>query len=393
VLGAVVAAPLLGVVGAVVSVTNAARKVVSATRSSEGHGLDLVTQILRTAAEEGPLVLLVDDADQVEGSWWSDLLQGFASEIASNLQLFIVMTVDGPATLGSKADDEPDWLSTAERLVDDGVAEWHPVGSVTHEQVREWVGNASPMTVARLIELTGGMATLTSQMWEDWRATGVVNDDTGQWTFSANYRERVPGRAGDVVRRRLATLIRDEGSRKQAYALLAAAALEGMRFTPAAAAHVVDFDIDTALATLSTISDTPDQPLGLVVKLKRVTVEMQDGNRKVERYAFTSTLAWWSLQRYGLLPSEAADAAAKLATSLVEIYGDVHPVSVRPLARLYEMTGQPELARRFRRIADHGLAGTLSPGRGVGSARPTARAGTPGRSGARWTWRSPRRSY
>ena len=209
-LGSAVAVPLLGIAGSVVGVSKAAHGLLQARGGV--NPLVLIPRMLRAAARERPLVLLIDDADKIEGEWWSEMLKDLASEIADGLPLFMVMTVDGPRRLDGPEQAEYEWLRGARRLVSADAAEWTPVAPLTGDDVADWIGAVSDDAVRRLLGLTGGLATVTSELWVDWTSEGIVMQqaDSDRWVLAANDRDHVAPSAGDVVRRRLQAALPDD---------------------------------------------------------------------------------------------------------------------------------------------------------------------------------------
>ena len=75
---------------------------------------------------------LVDDCDDADGRWWSELLLGFAAEIAESLPLFLFLVVEGGSRPGEHSDGESDALAVARELTARQLAEWLPIPLAQH---------------------------------------------------------------------------------------------------------------------------------------------------------------------------------------------------------------------------------------------------------------------
>src|ERR1700730_17765880 len=95
--------PLAGLLGQAMSASKAGLELAE-TMLGERDRPDLsvlMPRVLRGLCEEGPVVCVVDDADQAPGGWWADLVLLFARRIARDLPLLLILAVDGPPELGA----------------------------------------------------------------------------------------------------------------------------------------------------------------------------------------------------------------------------------------------------------------------------------------------------
>lgn len=157
------ALPVLGLVEKVASLSRAVGRAVRSPASShQPRILNELMGVLRTASREQPLVCLVDDADEADGRWWSELLLGFAEEVARDLPLVLVLTLEGDDNQGPHPDDgnQPDALFAARDLVARGLAEWWPLTPLGSSELAALTGDAESEVLVRLGELTEGRARL-----------------------------------------------------------------------------------------------------------------------------------------------------------------------------------------------------------------------------------------
>ena len=323
---------------------------------------EFLPRLVHALCAEGPVVLLVDDADRAPGGLWGDAVLELAERVARDRPLLFVLAIERPAQLDQHEDDEPESLYLARRLRGHGRSRWVTLDVVTIEALEAWTGPAAPDVLERLLDVTGGRAAWAADLWRHWRAGGVVlppvgdDDGPGRWTFAEGGRERTLDAFGDVLGHRLAALAGETAA--PARELLAHAALEGPVFTADAVARVLRRDRDEVIDLLDdTLLHDDDHPEGVVHEAGSLDVEDDRGaTRHLWLYRFDATLDWLTLASHGL--GEEADrrtAARGLAQALIDVYGGPHYVA-QTLARLYELAGDEVPARRYRRLADAGAS-------------------------------------
>ncbi|HEX8053644.1 MAG TPA: tetratricopeptide repeat protein [Thermoleophilaceae bacterium] len=352
------ALPILGLVGQVMSVSRTALALVEEGRLGSGEPtFDALFQLLRVAAREKPIVCLVDDCDEADGRWWSELLLGLAAEIERDLPLFLFLAVEGGAEPGANSDDEPDAMFAARHLTGRGLAQWWPLGDATPDDLRVLTGAAEPDTTARLGELTDGRVGWAAELWAEWRTLGVVERDTdlGPWRFAPGQPDRTASSIAAVVRRRLGQEFGDDSDgARLAWDVLACAALEGRYFTGQVVAAALGLDSD---AVVDLIDDRllrdEHRPHGLVEEAGWLTVEDAPGEeRHLARYRFASGLLRSALVRYGLGQSEREARARGVADAIERVLGSAATALSGRMAALMSIAGDAELAAEWRRRAD-----------------------------------------
>ncbi|MGI8429985.1 MAG: AAA family ATPase [Solirubrobacteraceae bacterium] len=258
--------------------------------------VELAPRALRRLCDDGPVVCIVDDADQAApGGLWADLVLSLARRTAIDLPLLLILGVSGPRELGEHHDDEPEHLNVARQLTHAGIATWHPLPSVDDGELQDWTGPAAPEVLAALLEITGGLAGWTAELWRDWRARGIVDDVTGgRWRFTPRRSLHLDD-VDDVLEGRLGRLFdpTDLNALSRARNVLACAALEGRRFTPAAVARALGRDADDTIDFLDenlAVEEHPDD--GLVSDDGWAAVSDERGERQVAVYSFARHLDW-----------------------------------------------------------------------------------------------------
>ena len=337
---------------------------------------ELMPRVLRRLCEDSPVVCIVDDADQAESGWWADFVVLFARRIARDLPLLLVLAVDGPPQLRAHEDDESATMFVARQLTADGLARWHPLTAVTVEDLRRWTGGATGDVARAVLEVTGGRADWTAQLWSDLKRRDVLEQlDDGRWHFAAD-RQRTLDAVEDTLGKRLKRLVGagDLDALTQARRLLACAALEGRRFTADAVAVALERDRDEVIDDLDDRLALEDgRPEGLIVEDGSVAISDEAGQRCLWLYRFNAQLDWLTLRHHGLTEAEQRDLALRLARAMQTLYGGQSRRVAQTLTRLYETAGDAEAARHYRRMGDIGV----SHGSSSGALTPSSTPQTP----------------
>jgi tetratricopeptide (TPR) repeat protein len=319
----------------------------------------LMPRVLGGLCEESPVVCIVDDVDRALSGWWTDLVLLFARRVASELPLLLILGTDGPSELGSHEPEEANVLFAARTLHAEGLATWHPLKRVDTEEARRWTEGATPGVARALLEVTGGQAEWTAQLWRDWQRRNVVEKrDDRCWDFTAG-----PAFAIDEIEYRFGQRLADLLGTEELMALvmtrrlLACAALEGRRFTADAVARALDRAPDEVIGELDEkLSRDEQRPNAVVVEAGSVDVRDETGVRSLRRYRFAAELDWLALLHHGHAQDERQEMSLRLARELESAYGsETHRVA-QVLVRLYRDGGDLAKAALFQRMSNVGVS-------------------------------------
>ncbi len=322
--------------------------------------VELAPRALRLLCEEGPVVCIVDRADQADAAGlWADLVLGLASRVATNLPLLLVLGMDGPKRLGAHRENESDALNVARHLTEAEQATWMALAPATREDLRNLIGPADPKVPDALLEITDGRPLWIRELWDDWRRRGVVDDDGPfGWRFVAGPSSGL-NEVDDLLARRFKRRVgtHDLGLLAHAREILLCAAMEGRRFTPAAVADALDIDRNELIDLLDdTLVQDAEHPEGLVTFDGWHSVSDEHGDRDVSVYSFARELDWLALLHHharGELQQRAL--AHRLADALAALYGGAAHRVAGVLCRLYGIAGDAAAELHYRRMADLGV--------------------------------------
>jgi len=209
-----------------------------------------LARFVRRAASERPLLLTVEYLDWAD-ALWIDLLHRLANEIAQDLPVLLVITLNVPAPLERLHDDQhSEPIRLAETLMEAQLAQAHYLGIVTSEEIAAHLEPISPALVERLHTLASGDPQIVEMLWDEWvRQRAVMRGWDGSWDINHQQAGEwwVFGDTWDHARILLERRLELANSEltelfdlNAAEALLACAALEGGYFTAAQAREAGD---------------------------------------------------------------------------------------------------------------------------------------------------------
>jgi tetratricopeptide (TPR) repeat protein len=350
--------PLVGLAGQIISTSQAAAAALgTAVAETSPSTFRTLSRVLRAAAEERPVVCLIDNADEADGRWWSGLLLGFALEIVQELPLFLFMTVEGGDAPGLHTEDEADVAYAARELVRAELAEWWAVPRADPAALREMTGPAKDEVIARLHAMSDGRMGWAAELWGDWKRSQVVERDTplDTWRFRPGQLELAPTSIAETVRARISEAVgSDLGLAADALRVLGCAALEGRYFTARAVAIALGRPEDEVIDLLDDrLSPSDKNAGGLVREVAPVVLVDADGReQRIWRYEFCSQPFRSAAIRYGLGPQQARQLSDLLGNALQRVYSATVPGVSARISRLYAMAGRSHDAGVARRVAD-----------------------------------------
>ena len=344
------ALPVLWLVAAPLSVSRAARNLVHRLRERGelGQSFQFETAVLREAALDRPLVCLIDDADNGAGSFWRDLEFSLAADIATNVPLFLVLTIKDVAEPGAQADAE----QMSRQLESRGLAERLRLQPFTCDDIHQWIGRADADVVDQLLHVTWGRPGLLQSVWGNWTRCGSVAPapGDGRWIFTPAADEAGLGSVNNALRDQLEHLVSDFNSD---VALLRCAAIEGRQFTAEVVASALRRPNDDVTEALDRMVQRQSLAGTTVIEHRRtVVIPSRPGSqRQLAVYGFVSPWHWLAL-RAGLSPDEHKQLAMRIADALVRLYEpDLWRVAAA-LADLSIVVGDVDAAARYQRRAD-----------------------------------------
>ena len=351
--------PIVQLVAHVGEAALAARGLVSESPSLDASTFERLLHELRRSARERPLVCLIDDCDDADGRWWSEFLLGLANEVATDLPLFLFVTVDSSATDPKQlAADAPDALVAARILTSKGQAEWWSLGTVEPEILEPHMGAAEPSVLNRIRRLSDGRPSWARDLWREWIEIGAIERDTdlGPWRFAPGDPAAASTALAPLLRKRLMEASGgDPHVAAELQDILACGALQGMSFVAEAVADALGLDKDRVIDLLDAphLQLDPEHPRGLVAELGSVSLVGDDGmERHVWRYGFGSAVVGAAAIRNAFTAGRASSLSGALADSLQRLHGAAVSQIAPQLARLCRRAGRSAEAERWREMAN-----------------------------------------
>lgn len=349
---------LLSFAGALVSASLASWDLIQTLRAtSPQNDFEFMEKLLRHGAAKKRLVCLLDNLNEAEIGWWTDLFLKLGPKIAVNLPVLFIVSVDGPPELDFDTDDDSPLFYIYKELIRYNQAEWWPLLPLSKEEIKRWLGPSEAEVVDQIHAITAGNPEWVKQLWESWEKNGVVYEERGRWKFTPGQEEPLTDPVWNLLGERLKSIFGDEDVHGQGEArrLLSYAALEGPIFTADAIAKLVEKTPDEVIDFLDDYLVWSGENLhGLLSEEDPLTINSPvTGPRHLCRYQFISRVYWMTLSRYGITDSEQRGAACKkLGPVLVDLYQGVEGFAAGNLARVFEGAGEQEQAKYYRRISD-----------------------------------------
>jgi len=144
-----------------------------------------LVRFVRQVARRQPLLLTVEYLDWADPIW-IDLLRRMADEIAQDLPVLLVITLDAPAPLEQlPSEQHTESTRLAETLVVARQAREVYLGAVTPSDIAATLGPAVPALVEQLHALSAGDPFIVELLWEKWRAQQAVFQGwDGRWDIN-----------------------------------------------------------------------------------------------------------------------------------------------------------------------------------------------------------------
>jgi tetratricopeptide (TPR) repeat protein len=351
--------PAIELVVQLAELGGAAREVVQGLASDdrEVELADLLARLLRAVATEEsgrPLVCLVDDADQLGGSWWVSLQFAFAQEIDGELPLVLVLGIDGPEALAMEEDvAESAGVGVARSLVKRNLADWRSLGPLDEDELIAWLGPMPETLARRILANAGSSPAEVAPLWDSLRKQGIVLHGDSGWRSTGPLRNL--DYHADALTERISAQLRstDAGTVEAAREVLACAALEGDVFTAEAVAAACGRDRDEVVDLLDDLSIDGAPSDGVVEELGAIEIEdlTREDSHHLWRYRFLRPLDRQVARKLIGDKGELIRIAALLAGHLARLYSNEVVQAAPVIARLYSQAGDTDSAARFHSLA------------------------------------------
>ncbi|HYP55382.1 MAG TPA: tetratricopeptide repeat protein [Solirubrobacterales bacterium] len=359
--------PGVTLLAALAALSRGVRRLVGELRDTNQRfeSIELLTRVLLEAIAEDPgrpIVCLVDDADDLAGSWWTSVRFPIASQLANGLPVVLVFALDGPAALPEEpSDTESPGCFAARSLANRGIGEWAGLAALTEDDLVSWLGPAPRRLRETAMALGGGNAGTIVELWRSWQVRGVIDRDS---------RERWRLRDPDGV---LPDALECLGSRVEAMlggrwdaahdwlpALLACGALEGRSFTAQAVADALDLDLDAAIDLLDELVDDGHPDRGVLRDLGALAVPnlMRDDSKALWRYAFVRHVDWLAAKSW-LDDEDRPGLTAAMAFALAELLEPDEQLVAHVVARMLREAGNLDAAAYFEGLSYHASRAVL----------------------------------
>jgi tetratricopeptide (TPR) repeat protein/energy-coupling factor transporter ATP-binding protein EcfA2 len=317
------------------------QKVIDDTSSKPpalGDLSDWLKRLLRTVAEKGPVLCLLEDFDQAERIEWSGFLNTFAEEIAADLPVMFVVSLRGGSDVGEYHPNQTHCEYLTRRLVKNDLAEWWHLKPTTQAEIAAWIHlAAAPEIISELHAVTGGIPRWIRELWREWKLRGAVIFDEGRQRWEWSEKNRPPmGLFKDVLEDRLKLLLNtdDISDIDAVREILGCAALEDFTFTADGLAITLNWERDELVDFLDdTLVQTESNPAGLLREEPLLQISSTP-ERYVCRYRFLSDWHWHVLDRYAFSEEQKKKRSAEMLTALQQAYDGAEHLVAKPLARL-----------------------------------------------------------
>jgi hypothetical protein len=308
-----------------------------------------VEEAVRLRAQDGPLALIVDDADKLDMPevWWDVLFGTTLPRLADHLSLLVVLGVERTSTAASYALEVID-----KRLLPAERAEETQLPPLDAARIEAALGPVDAALLRQLRPLVQGRPGWLDEVWRTWRAEGAVEQRGGRWIAAPDARDRVGLSLHAWVERMMRAGAPDGDAYWRAKQILETAALEGQRFTVEALAAVLGADVEDLIDWIDDHLADPDGPSLLE---EDGFVERADGVQPPELrcYRFRSSMVAGVLRQEVLAGTGGKVLAGKYAQALAHVYR-WSPVSASAwtISRLATAAGDDELAETIWRRAN-----------------------------------------
>lgn len=316
-----------------------------------------LNQLVRRAATQ-PLLLTVEYLHWAD-SPWLDLLYDLADEIAQDLPVLMILTVDAPAPVIWLTEDMHSAATrVAATLVLQHLAQAFHLGEVSAEDC-ELALQTTSVLADRLVQLAGGDPWIVQMLWDEWqRQSTVVRQATGIWHLAQTQHAQwlVFGDTRDYVRNLVQQLLKRHSEPpfdvRTVETILNCAAVEGEVFTVQAVAEVLGIDEDDLIDFLDDYLCSTSDTNGLrtePILEEYGFVEVPQRERELFQYRFSRPYLHHVFAKYPARPDDRRRWSGQIAEMLEYWYSYNASQIADKLYRLFTAADMEQRAAKYKR--------------------------------------------
>jgi tetratricopeptide (TPR) repeat protein len=344
--------PSLSLIGPIANFSVAAASLIQGAGEIGAEPTPLAIRMLRAAARETHakvLVALIDDADCLNGLWWTELQFSFANELLG-LPILLVLAVEADPDLELDSEKSPA-QRVAASLERRRLAEIVPLRPLSRPELTIWLAHAPRTAVTAASELTQGLIGDIAELWRDWLDLGVLapsGDRKWHLTKKEGLVDDALGQLVAHIERALPDATPDQ--MELARGALGFGALEGRVFTATAVAAALGRDPEEVEDLLDELAvEPPNRGLLNPPRILDVLDPVRGERRALWRYEFTSRLIW-KAARGRLLDGPPREHAKRLLEVLADLYVQATPALAITMARLADQADEPAIASHYKEL-------------------------------------------
>jgi tetratricopeptide (TPR) repeat protein len=326
---------------------------------SSNNYYQFAERLLRHISAKKHIICVLDNLDEAEIGWWSDLLLNLGPKIAVDLPVLFILSIDGPFKLKLPEENDSSLLKIYYDLVESNQAQWWPLIPVNKDEIRQWIGFCKSDIVDCLYDITQGNPEWVKQLWEAWKSTNVVvyQNPKDEWQFNHNQADIITDPVLNICRDRFKLIFGEDDIAKQidAKKIMSVAALEGIIFTAQAVAGLLGKDSDEIIDFIDEyLIQSDDNKNGFLWEESNFTINNSDTRtHTLCTYRFVSDLYWLTYDRYGITDAtQRIETGKELGHILIGLYTPEEDSIAKNLARIWRIAGEDELANKYLRIAN-----------------------------------------
>lgn len=304
------------------------------------------------------VVCFLDNLNEAEISWWSDLLLKLAPRVAVDAKILFIFGVEGPNELRADEKYEAKFLNAAQKMIERHQAEWKPLLPLNHAEVANWIGFAESDVIQQIYDITQGYPEWIEQLWEFWKSNRTIyyKKPEDMWVFHSEKKANWLNPVDDILIERCKNILgsNELSNLDELRQLLSLAALEGPTFTANALAELLGKQPDDLINYCDELVQSNENPDGLLMELDPFTItDKYSVPHHLCCYQFSDNLFWMIFDRYGITnQDERVKRSKEMAETLFNLYTPEEYRIATTLARLFKYAGDVERSNQYQRMVD-----------------------------------------